>query len=315
MTAESPSNDLAVQALPPSAFDRGRYLGGLALVAVGTVLFAAKAVIVKLAYQQGADAVSLLGLRMLFALPLFALGLWWVQRLAPVRPTRGEWRQILAMGFLGYYFASFLDFLGLQHISAGLERVILYLNPTLVLLGSVFVLRRPILAREAWALAVTYGGVLFVFWHDLSLSGGNVPLGSALVFGSALAYAAYLLLAGELVKRLGALRLTAWASITATVFCVLQSLLWDPGAMWRQEAGVYALSAINGAFCTAVPIFMVMLGVERIGASTAAQAGMLGPAATIVLAAVWLDEPVTVTQVLGTGIVLLGVFILSSRKH
>jgi drug/metabolite transporter (DMT)-like permease len=300
---------------PTTSFDRARHLAGLALVALGTLLFAAKAVIVKLAYAKGAEPVSLLGLRMLFALPFFVLAALWTRRGSAPRPTYTEWWRIVAMGLLGYYLASFLDFLGLQYVSAGLERVILYLNPTLVLLGSVVLLRRRVSVREGWALAVTYGGVLIVFWHDLSVSGRDVPLGSLLVFASALAYAAYLLLAGELVERLGALQLTAWAGIAAGFVCLLQSLLWDAGALWRQSPGVYGLSAINGALSTALPIFMVMLGIERIGATAAAQAGMLGPAGTLVLASIWLDEPVTAAQVLGTGIVLLGVFILAGRRR
>ena len=304
--------DIAAGSAP---FDRARFLAGLALVSVGTVLFATKAVIVKLAFEQGADPVSLLGLRMLFALPFFMAVSWYVQRREPVSLSRAELGQVFAMGVLGYYLASFLDFIGLQYVSAGLERIILYLNPTLVLLGSVLFFGRRIGAREWWALGVCYAGVVFVVWHDLSLSGRNVPLGAALVFASAISYAAYLLLADDLVRKLGAMRLTAWASLVACACCLLQSLIWDPGAMWRQQPAVYALSAFNGTLCTVVPMFMVMMGIERVGSPTAAQAGMLGPAATIVLAAVLLGEPVTATQVIGTAVVLAGVFILSGRKR
>jgi drug/metabolite transporter (DMT)-like permease len=302
-----------MSALPARA-DRARYLGGLGLAMAGSVLFSVKAIIVKLAYRYGVDPVTLIALRMLFALPLFALVAW---RMGPAPASarrRGDVAWIVAMGLTGYYLASFLDFVGLQYITAGLERVILYLNPTLVLLITAFVLRRRIGRHEALALAVAYGGMLFVFWHDLRLTGENVPLGAVLVFGSALAYAAYLVAGGELVRRLGSIRLTAWASIVSCLACLLQALLIAPGALVSQPWPVYGLSVVNGIFCTVLPVFLVMMGIERVGPTVASQTGMVAPVATIVLAAWLLGEPVSASQLVGTGIVLAGIFILTTRK-
>jgi drug/metabolite transporter (DMT)-like permease len=176
------------------------------------------------------------------------------------------------------------------------------------------VLKKRIVPLEWIALVLAYVGVLFVFWHDLSVTGENVPWGAALVFGSALAYSIYLIAGGELVGRIGPIRLTAWASIVACVACLAQALVIDAAAIVSQPVEVYGLSVVNAVLCTVLPIFMVMVGVARVGSSVAAQTGMLGPAATIGFAAVLLDEPVSATQLLGTAIVLAGVFLLTMKK-
>jgi drug/metabolite transporter (DMT)-like permease len=242
---------------------------------------------------------------------------WWIERRTPAgesvwRP--GDVRRVVALGLLGYYLSSYLDFLGLQYVSAGLERAILYLNPTLVVLITAIVLRRPVSPRQWLALAIAYGGVLIVFWHDLSVTGEHVPLGSALVFASALGYAAYLVASGEMVRRLGSLRLTAWAMIVSCVACIVQALLLSPQALWTQPDAVYVLSLVNALVCTVLPVFMVMMAVERLGPAVASQLGMVGPAATIAMGAVLLDEPVTAAQLIGTAVVVAGIFVLTVRR-
>ncbi len=294
--------------------ERRRFVIGCVLVVLGAVFFAGKAVIVKLAYGYQADPVSLLGLRMAFAAPLFVLGIWFADRQRKVALTRRELWTVLLMGFVGYYLSSFLDFLGLQYVSAGLERVILYLNPTMVLLISAFTLGRRIVGREWVALAVAYSGVWLMYSHDVRIGGPDVPLGSLLVLASAATYAVYLVVAGEMVRRLGALRLTSYASLAASVFCVAQALAWAPQAMFRQQPAVYGLSLVNASLCTAVPLFLTMAGIERMGSATASMVGMVGPIATIALAAVFLGEPVTVTQLAGTAVVIGGISLLTTRK-
>jgi drug/metabolite transporter (DMT)-like permease len=291
----------------------------IALAALGAVLFSGKAIIVKLAYRHGADPVSLIALRMLFALPLFALAAWWSSRPAGGGAGGQVWQpgdvpRVIALGLVGYYLASFLDFLGLQYITAGLERIILYLSPTLVLLISFLWLGRPVARREWVALVVAYTGVVTVYWHDLQVAGSNVPLGSLLVFLSAVGYAIYLVAGGAMVKRLGPLRLTAWSSLVACIACIAQALLLDPAGLWSQAAEVYWLSLINGVVCTVVPIFFVMMAIDRIGASATSQIGMIGPGSTILMAAYFLGEPITAAQLGGTAIVLAGVAILSARR-
>jgi len=284
---------------------------GFALATAGAVAFSGKAIIVKLAYRHGVDAVTLLMLRMLIALPMFLLLAWWAGRGKPAL-SRRDVRVVLGLGFSGYYLASFLDFAGLAYISASFERLILYLNPTLVLLlGWVFFKRR-VTGRQLMALAISYSGVLLVFGQELSVQGPDVGLGAALVFGSALSYACYLLFSGEEVQRLGAMRLTGLATSVACVLCIVQFLVLRPlGGLAQLAPEVLWLSLLNATACTFAPVLMVMLAIERLGASLAAQTGMVGPMSTIVLGALILDEPFTVWVLLGTLLVLGGVWLLT----
>jgi drug/metabolite transporter (DMT)-like permease len=286
------------------------FFAGLAFALLGSVLFSAKAVVIKLAYRYHVDAVTLLALRMLFAAPFFAVALAWSGRgRAPL--TLREHGRLVLMGVVGYYGASYFDFLGLQYVSAGLERLILYLYPTLVVLMSVAFLRRRFTRNDAVAMVVAYAGIIAVFWHDLSVGGEDVPLGAALIFGSAVTYALYLVLGGEMVHRIGAIRLTSYAILVSTLAVAVQFLLVNPVSRLTQPAPVYWLSAINGFFCTVLPAFATMLAIERIGASRTAMVAMVGPVATIVLAAWLLGESVTAWGLAGTALVLAGVLILS----
>jgi drug/metabolite transporter (DMT)-like permease len=280
------------------------------LAGLGAVGFSGKAIIVKLAYRYGVDAVTLIMYRMLFALPLFVLLAWWAGRGKPALTWRDR-RTVLALGFCGYYLASFLDFAGLRYISASLERLILYLNPTLVLaLGAVFFHKR-VTRAQVLALAVSYGGVLCVFARETSLQGADVPLGATLVFGSAVSYAIYLSYSGEEVKRLGALRLTGLATTVACLICIAQFLWLKPIGSMSVPSAVLWLSVLNATLCTFAPVLMVMMAIERIGASLTAQAGTIGPLSTILLAVILLGEPFTAWIAAGTVLVLAGIWLLT----
>ncbi len=285
---------------------------GLLLAGVGAIAASGKAVIVKLAYRHGADATTLLALRMLVALPFFvAMGAWAARRALAL--SRGDLGRVALLGFSGYYLSSYLDFLGLQYISATLERLILYLSPTLVVLIALLVLRQRPTRLQVLALLVSYLGVLLAFGHDIQLDGRRTLLGAALVFASALSYAVYLFGSGQAVARIGAVRLTAYASTVACVLCIGQYLLLQPlAALGRQPPPVYWLSLLNGTVCTVLPVLAIMLGVKRIGSSLAAQVSMLGPVSTIVLSVWLLDEPMGPWQGAGTVLVLLGVLLVGS---
>lgn len=291
-----------------------RMATGLALAVLGAVAFSGKAIIVKLAYREGVDAITLLMLRMALALPFFVLMAWWAGRPRQgVIPATLHWRDrlgILWLGFTGYYLASFLDFAGLAYISASFERLILYLNPTLVVLLGAVLYRRHISRYQWLGLAISYGGVLLVFGHEAHFSGEGVWLGSALVFGSAVSYALYLFYSGEMVRRLGALRLVGWASAVACLFCIAQFLVLRPvSGLWDLSPQVWTLSVINASACTVVPVVLVMLGIERLGSGLAAQVGMVGPMSTLLMASLFLDEPLTVWVLGGTVLVMAGVFV------
>jgi drug/metabolite transporter (DMT)-like permease len=289
-------------------------LSGLLLAVTGAIAFSGKAIIVKLSYLYGVDAVTVIMYRMLFALPFFiAMGLW-AERQAMAREnplTRRDVIDIVGLGFVGYYLSSYLDFLGLQYITASLERLILYLNPTLVMLLGWGLYKKPIRPIRILAMGVSYCGVLLVFTHELTLSGSNVTLGSGLILASAISYAVYLLYSGELVKRIGSLRLVGWATSVACVCCIAQFLLLRPLSAAAVPVEVLWLGVLNAVACTVAPVLMVMMAIERIGAALTAQTGMIGPMSTIALGVLLLDEPLNVWIGAGTLLVVSGVFIVS----
>ncbi len=281
------------------------------MAALGAIAFSGKAIIVKLAYRHGVDAVTLIMLRMLFALPFFLAMVWWTTHRpgVVVQPlTRKDWVGILGLGFTGYYLASFLDFAGLAYISASLERLILYLNPTLVLFLGFFLYGRHFSRNQVIGMALSYSGVLLVFGHEVSFAGTDVALGALLVFLSAVSYALYLSYSGELVQRLGSLRLVGLATSVACALCIGQFVLLRPlSSALLVAPEVIWLSLLNATLCTVVPVVMVMMAIERIGSSLAAQVGMVGPMSTITMGVILLDEPFNVWVVAGTVLVLSGV--------
>jgi drug/metabolite transporter (DMT)-like permease len=279
----------------------------LLLAAAGSIAFSGKAIIVKLAYLHGVDAITLVMLRMLVALPFFIAMAWWAGRhQAPL--TRNDWLGVLGLGFLGYYLSSYLDFLGLQYISASFERLILYLNPTLVLVLGWVLYKRKITYRQGMAMAVSYSGVLLVFGHEVSLVGDNIGLGAFLVFGSAISYAIYLTYSGELVKRLGSLRLAGLATTVACFFCILQFVLLKPVAALNVVPEVIWLSMLNATVCTVLPVLLIMMAIERIGPGLTSQIGMIGPLSTLTMGAFFLNETFNLWILMGTVLVLGGVF-------
>ena len=279
--------------------------------------FSGKAIIVKLAYRYGVDAVTLLMYRMLFALPIFAAMAWWASRDQPPL-SRRDALGVLGLGVSGYYLASFLDFAGLAYISASLERLILYLNPTIVLLLGWAVYGRAIRWGQALGMAISYCGVVLVFGQELqspSGSGADAAWGALLVFLSALSYALYLVYSGEMVQRLGALRLVGLATTVACGLCLVQFALLRPLSAALVAPEVMWLSVLNATLCTAAPVVMVMMAVERIGASAAAQAGMVGPLSTILMGVWLLGEPFTLWVAAGTALVLLGIFVFTRTRR
>ena len=296
--------------MPPAASTRAAHRRGLLLAGLGAIAFSGKAIIVKLAYRYGVDAVTLIMYRMLFALPLFLLLAWWAGLRKPALTWRDA-RTIVGLGFCGYYLSSFLDFAGLRYISASLERLILYLNPTLVLVLGALLFRKKVTRAQIIALAVSYCGVLCVFGREMSLQGADVPLGATLVFCSAVSYAVYLTYSGEEVRRLGALRLTGLATSVACIICIAQFLVLRPLAAMAVPIEVLWLSVLNATLCTFAPVVMVMMAIERIGAPLTAQTGAIGPLSTILMAVALLGEPFTAWVALGTVLVLAGIWLLA----
>jgi len=275
------------------------------------MLFSGKAILVKLAFAYGANAETLLALRMLMALPLFWGIYWWESRRKPMSPISWLDRtKLFFLGFLGYFLSSYIDFLGLQYISVGLERIVLYLTPTIVLLISYFVLHKSISRLQWYALIVGYLGVFIVFIQDASSTGVSAWLGMALVFGSACSYAIYMIGSGEMVQRIGSVRLVVYASTASAVMSILQSTIYQPGAIFEQVQAIYWLSLVNASLCTVVPMLLIMIAINRIGSPLVAQAGILGPVSTIFLGYFILSEPITWIQIGGMSLVIAAMWLL-----
>ncbi|MES2932422.1 MAG: DMT family transporter [Pseudomonadota bacterium] len=310
--ANSPSVTPAKPDASPQA-SRKVYLIGLSIALSGAILFSTKAIVAKLIYHYHVDAMTLLAFRMLFSLPIFAAVAYWQMRKSAPLSVADRWR-LFGLGLIGYYLSSYLDFMGLEYISVGLERLILFLIPTFVLLiGAIFFKKR--IDKVEWlALVISYLGIVLVFMHDLQNGGNRVALGSTLVFGAALAYAMYLIFSGELLQRIGSLRLASYAMCTSSAAGIAQFFILRPTAMLVQPGPVYWLSLVNAIFCTVLPVFLTMTAVARIGAASTSQASMVGPIATLFLGVWILNDPITGWQLTGTGLVLAGMYLLSLKK-
>jgi drug/metabolite transporter (DMT)-like permease len=295
-----------------------RWIGPLCAV-LGVLGFSFKAILVKLAYAwHPVDAVTLLALRMLYSAPFFVAMAWWAGRARGVVPLAGgDWRTLAWLGFIGYYLASLLDFMGLQYISAALERLVLYLYPTLVVLLSALAGRKPISRRAALALLISYAGIALVFVHDLEFTGDPQVLltGGALVFGGAFAYALYLVGAGDLIARIGSMRFIAWAMLASTVFVLLQFVATRDVALLDVPPSVHALSLGMAVLSTVLPTWLVAEAIRRLGANTSSLIGSLGPVFTIGLGAMILGEPVHWIQLAGAALVLVGVTLVTLRPR
>lgn len=281
---------------------------GLLLAGIAAFGFSFKAILIKLAYPYGVDAVTLLALRMIFALPIFLyVGLRASRHVEPL--TQRDWAMVLVLGLLGYYGASILDFLGLQYVSAGLERLILFTYPTLTLLFGFVLHGRRIERREWLAIVLCYAGIAVAFTHDLRLSDDPTTtlIGAGFVFGSSVCYAIYLTGSGTMIARIGAARFTALAMLVSTFATLVHFLATQHVASLAQPLPVIAYALTMAVLCTAVPVFAQSAAIRRIGSGQAALVGMVGPLLTIAFAALLLGEGFSSAQMLGAALVIAGV--------
>jgi drug/metabolite transporter (DMT)-like permease len=289
---------------------------GVCLAAGGVLCFSLRPILIKLVYAQVTDPVTLLALRMVFSLPFFLGAALWTggsRRQAPISARDGL--AMIGLGVLGYYLASYLDFLGLQYISAGLGRLILFLYPTVVVLLSTAVLRKPVHRHELGALVLSYAGIALVLSPALAGTEKSLPLGAALVFASGAIYAVYLIAGTEIVRRVGSVRFSAYATMVAALCCIVQFFVLRPISALEMPAQIYAIAAVIGVVCTALPIFMTSEALRRIGANRVAIIGALGPVSTIVFAYLGLDEYLTMVQLAGAALVVAGVLLVSVPRQ
>lgn len=290
---------------------------GVIFALLAAVGFSAKAILVKLAYLDHVDAITLLALRMAFSVPFFiGVALW--ARATHAQPlNQHDWMLVLVLGLIGYYLSSFLDFLGLQYISAGLERLILFLYPTMTVILAALIFKRAIGRKVYLAMALSYAGIVLAFLHDIGLhdvgmkQGGSVVLGASLVFLSTLSYSSYLVGAGHAIARIGAARFTAYAMIVASAASLLQFGVTHPLSALDLPLRVYELSIAMAIFSTVLPVFLLSYAIRRIGSGSASLIGSIGPVSTILMAYVFLNEGISLLQIAGSSLVLAGVLIIS----
>lgn len=289
---------------------------GIALALLAAFGFSLKAIFVKLAYAAApVEAITLLALRMALSLPFFL-----VAGLAAWRSgeplSRRDWGLLVVLGLLGYYASSMLDFLGLQYISAGLERLILFTYPTLTIVVGVLFLGKQFDQRLIPALLLSYAGIGLAFAHDLQLAGDtrSVLIGAAFVFGSALTYAGYSAGAEVAVHRIGSARFSALGLLVSTAAAQIHFLLSEPLDALIQPWPVYAYGAGMALFSTVLPVFWQSAAIRRIGSARTVLIGTLGPMLTLFFSWTLLDEPLSAHQLGGAALVVGGVLLVTRKK-
>ncbi|GAB4026265.1 DMT family transporter [Spirosoma koreense] len=298
---------------------RINFLTGAFLVFLAAFCFATKGILIKLAYQYPIDSISLLTLRMLFALPFYVAVLVYSTRTAPpARLNVRQWLTLFVLGITGYYFASFFNFLGLVYITASLERILLFVYPTFVLLMNAVGFGRPVSKLQLAALTLTYAGILLAFWGNLETSvQKNVTLGAFWVILSGFVYAIYLVGSDRMIALVGSQRYTCYAMIAATVPTLLHCGLQNGLHLAGYPTPVYVFGLGMAVFVTVIPTFMIAAGIKRIGSGNASIIASIGPVFTIVLSTAILHETISSEQIWGTVLVLMGVFLIGwrGRQH
>ena len=288
---------------------------GLAFAVAGVLAFSFRPILIKLSYAaHPVSPTTLLFLRMALSAPFFIAVAWWLRGQQPRLEAR-DWAGIAGLGFLGYYGASFLDFLGLQYVGAGVGRLIMFLYPTLVLLLSFRFLHRTPGRRELAALLMSYLGIALVVWNNVDASGSGklFMLGALLIFGGALCYAVYLVASSALVKRVGSMRFTAYSMVVATLPALLQFFVLESWSALDLPQSVWLYAVVLATLSTVLPVFLQAEALKRIGANRFALIGAVGPVSVAATSAIGLGEPFTWVQAAGASLVILGVLLVSLK--
>ncbi|WP_062058555.1 DMT family transporter [Aquimarina longa] len=287
---------------------------GIILAITGIVLFSAKAVLVKLAYRFDISSEHLLLFRMLFSLPVYSVLAVLNKPLNKEKIKKNDYLWIFFFGFIGYYLASYFDFLGLQYIKAGLERIILFIYPTLVIIISKLFLKKVITNQQLVAILITYVGVVVTFWGEFQVETSNIALGVFLIFLSALTYAIYLVGSGWLLPKFGVVAFTSYAMIVSSGCIIIQYLIFDRQDIMGYPLELYLICIVMSIFSTIIPSYLVSAAISKLGASDFSIIASLGPVSTIILAYFFLGENLSLTQGVGAIIVIFGVYIVSKKK-
>ncbi|MDO7172801.1 DMT family transporter [Mariniflexile sp. AS56] len=293
-----------------------KFITGILIGILGIVLFSSKAVMVKLAYLYEVDALSLLLLRMLFSFPFYVvIAVIYYKKENPSMVVKNDYYWVVFFGVVGYYLASYFDFVGLQYIKASLERIILFLYPTIIIIFNKFFLKKAINSTQAWAIFLTYVGIVITFWGEVAISGTDTYLGGFFILLCAITYAAYLVGSGWLIPKFGVVKFTSYAMIVSC-FCVFIHFgLFSNVNIFGFQWEVYLLGFLIAIFATVIPSFLVSESINRINSSNFAVIAGFGPISTIILAGVFLNEVLTLLQLFGALIVIFGILLVSLKKN
>lgn len=293
------------------------FITGVILSLLGAICFSTKAIFVKLSYREtNVDAVTLLALRMIFSLPFFAASAWWATaKSSNVKFTVRQWFIVAFIGCLGYYISSLLDFIGLQYVTAGIERLILFIYPTMVLLMSALIFQVKIRRKQWIALVITYAGLLLAFWGEVSFQGQsqNFYLGAVLIFTCAITYAMYIVGSGKVIPEIGAAKFNSYAMIFAAVAVIMHFIIANDNSLLYLDFEIYVYCFLMAIIGTVIPSYLVTQGINRIGSDNTAIIGSVGPVSTIVQAYFFLNEPIHLMQLSGTALILAGILIISRK--
>ena len=283
-------------------------------------LFSIKAIFIKQAYALSPllDGTSLMALRMASALPFFLL-IAWFNRKNNKNANAKDWALLVLAGLIGYYLSSWLDFVGLMFISASLERIILFLYPTLTVLATSFIYKRPLSLKSIFAIALSYGGTVIVMLQEQSNvpHGANFWLGTSLVFASAISFASYLMLTPRLIQKFGSWNFTGLALSIACIGTLTHYAIATPdpiGFMQKLPHAVLGYGVALGLLITVLPTILVALSIARLGAAQTAMIASIGPILTIILATLFLGESLNFIQWIGCALNIVGVLMITLSK-
>lgn len=291
------------------------FIYGILLGIIGIVMFSSKAVMVKLAYQYQVDALSVLLLRMLFSFPFYlVVAVIYSRKENKVKITSKDYTWVAFFGFLGYYLSSYFDFVGLVYIKASLERIILFLYPTIILIFNRLFLNKPITKTQIIAIILSYVGIVIAFWGEVAISGNDTFIGGFLILLCAITYASYLVGSGWLIPKLGVVKFTSYAMLVSCICVFVHYGLVSKIDILNYPWEVYLLGFLIAIFATVIPSYLVSEAISRINSSNFAVIAGFGPISTIVLAAIFLNEHLTIMQLFGALVVIIGILLVSTKK-
>ena len=294
---------------------KNNFVYGVLVGILGIVLFSSKAVMVKLMYNYRVDVISALVLRMLFSFPFYILIAYiYRNEKQEITHTKKDYLWVVFFGLVGYYLASLFDFIGLTYIKASLERIILFIYPTIVLLFNKMFFKQAISKKQKLAILITYLGIVITFGTEVSISGNNAYLGGFFVLLSAITYASYLVGSGWLIPKFGVMRFTAYAMIVSCICVFIHFGMVSTVNIFSFPWQVYVLGLLIAVFATVIPSFLVSYSIKLINSSNFAIVAGIGPISTIILAAIFLNEQITLVQFIGVVIVISGILLISKSK-